>query len=168
MRITTQARMPGIIERLKSKGKKVGLVSGCFDILHIGHIELFRFAKRHVDILVVALDNDESVSNSKYSIHQRPVHNEEIRIDQLAELRSIDYVFVIDGTMTFGKEDSYPVWENMLRMLKPDMLITHDLADSFAAAKKRLAKKLGIVFLGHEKPKHHSTTVIAKILLETA
>ncbi|KKP32632.1 MAG: Bifunctional protein HldE, partial [Candidatus Woesebacteria bacterium GW2011_GWE2_31_6] len=36
------------VSKKKSSGKKVGLITGCFDILHVGHIDLFRKAKEHV------------------------------------------------------------------------------------------------------------------------
>lgn len=47
------------------QGKKVGLVTGCFDILHFGHISIFEFAKSHVDILLVGIDSDESIKINK-------------------------------------------------------------------------------------------------------
>ena len=47
------------IASLKSKNKKTVFTNGCFDILHVGHIELFRYAKSLGDELVVGIDSDE-------------------------------------------------------------------------------------------------------------
>ena len=50
-----------IRERLKRLRKKVVLTNGCFDLLHAGHIHIFREAKRLGDILIVAVNDDKSV-----------------------------------------------------------------------------------------------------------
>ena len=44
---------------------KVVFVNGCFDVLHRGHIELFKYAKSLGDILYVAVDSDEKVKKDK-------------------------------------------------------------------------------------------------------
>jgi D-beta-D-heptose 7-phosphate kinase/D-beta-D-heptose 1-phosphate adenosyltransferase len=44
---------------------RIVFVNGCFDIIHRGHVELFEFAKSCGDYLVVALDTDDRVRNSK-------------------------------------------------------------------------------------------------------
>jgi len=64
----------------KRNGKAVGLITGCFDILHIGHIQLFRFARKHVDIVIVGLDNDESIKRTKGE--NRPVNTFKRRSEQ--------------------------------------------------------------------------------------
>lgn len=49
------------VTRLKQEGKTVGLVTGCFDIIHYGHVRMLRFAKNNCDVIVVGLDNDKTV-----------------------------------------------------------------------------------------------------------
>ncbi len=110
-------------EQWKERGMKVGLVCGCFDILHIGHIELFRFAKQNSDILIVGTDSDASVRNAKGK--GRPIHRQDIRLEQLSELQSIDYVFMIDEIECFGDSGSGVVWEKMLERISPDVLFTN-------------------------------------------
>ncbi len=46
-------------------GRSVALTNGCFDILHVGHVRLLRAAAEEGDILVVALNTDESVRGNK-------------------------------------------------------------------------------------------------------
>jgi len=71
--------------------------NGCFDILHRGHIELFKYAKSLGDYLVVGLDDDARVRASKGD--NRPINNLEDRIETL---RSIKY---IDDVVWFGHDD---------------------------------------------------------------
>jgi cytidyltransferase-like protein len=64
-------------------------IGGTFDLLHPGHIKLFRWAKRNYQEVVVALNTDEFVTRYK---GKAPVMNYEQRFDILRELRSIDKV----------------------------------------------------------------------------
>ena len=45
--------------------KKIGFTNGCFDILHKGHYSLFKFCKKHCDILIVATNSDISIKELK-------------------------------------------------------------------------------------------------------
>ena len=71
--------------------------NGCFDILHRGHIELFKYAKSLGDWLVVGIDTDERVRASKGET--RPFNTIE---DRVAMLESIKY---IDEIRTFDADD---------------------------------------------------------------
>ena len=70
---------------------KVVFTNGCFDILHRGHIELFKYAKSLGDVLYVAVDSDEKVKKDKSS--DRPFNSLEDRIRVLESIRYIDRVF---------------------------------------------------------------------------
>ena len=69
-------------------------VNGCFDILHRGHIELFKYAKSLGDHLVVGIDSDDRIRTSKGV--NRPVNNLEDRIEMLRSIRYIDDVVWFD------------------------------------------------------------------------
>ena len=71
--------------------------NGCFDVLHRGHIELFKYAKSLGDWLVVGVDTDERVRASKGE--SRPFNTIE---DRVAMLESIKY---IDEIRTFDADD---------------------------------------------------------------
>jgi len=75
---------------------KVIWTNGCFDILHRGHIELFKYARSLGDRLVVGIDTDERVKTSKGE--SRPFNNAE---DRVAMLRAIRY---IDEVVVFGSD----------------------------------------------------------------
>ena len=70
--------------------------NGCFDILHRGHIELFKYAKSLGDYLVVGIDEDQRVKESKGN--SRPIDTVS---DRKAVLESIKY---IDEVVTFSKD----------------------------------------------------------------
>ena len=71
--------------------KKI-FVNGCFDILHRGHIELFKYAKSLGDILFVGIDTDERVKKAKGN--ERPFNNQDDRKYLLESIKYIDEVFI--------------------------------------------------------------------------
>lgn len=74
---------------------KTVLAHGCFDVLHIGHIRLLKYARSLGDELVVSLLADKYVR--LYKGEGRPVNTLNVRIEQMRELRSVDRVVVVDG-----------------------------------------------------------------------
>lgn len=109
--------MPKIIKRNQLEkirngctfeNKKIALANGCFDILHIGHINYLREAKKLADVLVVALNSDDSVRRIKGE--GRPIMQQNERAELLISIRYVDYVVIFD-------EDNVI---NILKELKPD------------------------------------------------
>ena len=90
-------------------------VNGCFDIIHRGHIELFKYAKAQGDYLIVGLDEDDRVSASKGKT--RPVNNLE---DRTFVLQSIKY---IDEVVSFGSDREL---EKQIEMASPDIMVVGD------------------------------------------
>jgi rfaE bifunctional protein nucleotidyltransferase chain/domain len=74
---------------------KIIWTNGCFDILHIGHIELFRYAKSLGDKLVVGIDSDKRVKSLKGE--SRPINNQSIRKYFLESIKYIDHVIIFDS-----------------------------------------------------------------------
>lgn len=100
-----------IRKRLKAENKKVVFSNGCFDILHAGHVDYLNKAKLFGDILIVALNSDDSVKRLKGS--KRPIVQEDERAFVIANLKSVDYV-------TFFEEDT-PA--KIIDDLIPDILV---------------------------------------------
>ena len=140
------------------KNKKVVLITGCFDILHQGHLKLFQFAKEHADILVVGLERDETIKRSKGDL--RPVNNFEKRIKKLQNLDLVDFVFPIDFIVRFGEENVAEKYIPILKKIKPDCLVTNVKADKYWKSKKAISKKFGISFKGQKDKVLISTTKI--------
>ena len=80
--------------RLQSAGRKVVFTNGCFDILHSGHIDLLTQARALGDVLVVAINTDQSVSRMKGP--SRPIIPEDERAELLNGLNVVDFVCSFD------------------------------------------------------------------------
>jgi|TARA_B100000959_G_scaffold268881_1_gene314037 D-beta-D-heptose 7-phosphate kinase/D-beta-D-heptose 1-phosphate adenosyltransferase len=91
---------------------KVVFVNGCFDVLHPGHIRLFKYAKSLGDYLIVAIDSDEKVAEDKGS--DRPIFTQSDRVEILEAIRYIDVVH------TFNCKKGL---EDLLELIGPDILI---------------------------------------------
>ena len=78
----------------KQKRKRVVFTNGCFDILHAGHVGYLERARKLGDILVVALNTDESTARLKGPT--RPVNKLADRLQVVAALESVSYVTWFD------------------------------------------------------------------------
>jgi len=87
-------------------------VNGCFDILHPGHIELFKVAKSLGDRLIVGVDEDEKVKKDKG--FDRPINSLSFRKTMLESIRYIDVV------LPFGSRSEL---ENLIQLYSPDILL---------------------------------------------
>jgi len=83
-----------IIETATKECRKVVFTNGCFDILHVGHLQLLEKAKSFGDILVVGLNSDRSVRKLKGA--GRPILPQKDRARLLAALAMVDYVVIFD------------------------------------------------------------------------
>lgn len=160
-KIKTLAELEKICHRLRKQSKTIGLITGCFDILHIGHVEFFRQAHKAVDILVIGLDNDQSISLSKGK--NRPIFPFLDRASVLTELQSVDYVFKIKDVYNFSSPDVNAIQESIISRLAPDILITGVSADKYWPVKEKRAKKLGLKFLGLKLRISSSSLIISKL-----
>ena len=70
--------------------------NGCFDVLHIGHIKLLEFAKYQGDYLIVGIDSDERVKESKGP--DRPINNQKDRCEFLRAISAVDEVVIFNST----------------------------------------------------------------------
>jgi D-beta-D-heptose 7-phosphate kinase/D-beta-D-heptose 1-phosphate adenosyltransferase len=85
--------------------------NGCFDVLHRGHIELFRFCKTLGDKVVVGLNTDRSVKENKGK--NRPINSQD---DRKLILESIRY---IDSVILFDEKTPY----ELINQIKPDIIV---------------------------------------------
>jgi D-beta-D-heptose 7-phosphate kinase/D-beta-D-heptose 1-phosphate adenosyltransferase len=99
------------ISRHRASGKRIVFTNGCFDLIHLGHVKYFQFAKRQGDLLIVGVNTDSGIRRLKGE--KRPIIGEADRISVLEELESIDYVVSFD-------EDT-PI--ALIEAIKPDVLV---------------------------------------------
>ena len=130
---TKQIRLPDIatlIKDLKKKGHQIVLTNGCFDLLHAGHIAFFSKAKQFGDVLIVAIDDDDSVRDIKGA--GRPVIQAEERVRILSALDVIDYVVVFSShELTTLIETVQPDVLTKGSNYKHDTVFGHDIVEQY-------------------------------------
>jgi len=91
-KIKTREELKLTVSKARRQGKKIVTTNGCFDILHVGHLRYLQKAKEQGDILIVAINSDESVRAIKGD--KRPLIPEDERAEILAALECVDYVMI--------------------------------------------------------------------------
>lgn len=154
------------LKKAREKGKKIGFVEGIFDVLHLGHIELIEFAKKHCDILVIGVASDAYARSTKGP--ERPIFNQHIRCQVLAALRDIDFVLSEDNPPAVLEDKSAEEYLHYVtKTLKPDVIISSGTTDRNPDAKGDRAKEIGAEFIVQEDPRpseNASTTNIMALL----
>lgn len=100
-----------IRNELKKQNRKIVFTNGCFDILHAGHVDYLSKAKSFGDILIVALNSDESVTRIKGS--KRPIVPFNERAFVIANLKAVDYVTKFEEDTPF----------ETIKKIVPDILV---------------------------------------------
>jgi rfaE bifunctional protein nucleotidyltransferase chain/domain len=76
----------------RQAGRTIAFANGCFDLLHVGHVRYLRAAAAEADVLVVAINDDQSVAALKGA--GRPILDAADRAELVAALRGVDYVVI--------------------------------------------------------------------------
>ena len=151
-KIKTLEEIKGIIDRAKLEGKRVVLANGCFDILHVGHVRYLEDAKRHGDLLVVAVNSDSSVKKLKGP--ERPYMPDVERAEIVAALGCVDYVFIFEDTRL----------DRIIAYLKPDFQAKGTDYTPETVPERETVESYGgrVIICGD--PKNHSTTQLLEVL----
>ena len=104
-----QKDLNDLLNDLRAEGKTIVTTNGCFDVLHVGHVRYLEKAKELGDVLIIALNSDDSIRKIKGP--NRPINNEDDRIEVLSALSFVDYIVLFD-------EES-PA--DLLAFIKPDI-----------------------------------------------
>jgi rfaE bifunctional protein nucleotidyltransferase chain/domain len=136
----------------REAGKTVVFTNGCFDLLHPGHIRLFEAARRHGDMLVVAMNGDDCVRRLKGDA--RPILPAAERAATLAALAAVDAVTVFD-------EDT-PC--ELLEALLPDVLVKGSDWSHWIAGREIVEEAGGQVFPIPIEPGYSTTDLVQTIL----
>lgn len=144
---------------IESERRASGLVvvTGVFDLLHIGHLRFLEAARHLGDALIVGVEDDERVRRWKGP--ERPIMTQDDRCDLLAALRVVDRVFVISGERV---DPDYYV--DLLQPLAPRYLaVTAD--DPFLAEKRAAMARIGVeVRVVTPRIENYSTTRLIRLL----
>ena len=99
------------VTSIRKNNKKIVFTNGCFDLLHKGHRDLIKQSFSFGDILIVALNSDESVKRLKGE--DRPMQNEIERKNALLNTGYVNEVYIFD--------DDTPL--DLIKLIKPDILV---------------------------------------------
>jgi rfaE bifunctional protein nucleotidyltransferase chain/domain len=80
------------VDKERRGGRSIAFANGCFDLLHVGHIRYLQDAARQADVLVVAVNGDDSVCKLKGP--GRPVMAEGERAELISAIRGVSYVTI--------------------------------------------------------------------------
>ncbi len=94
-RVLTRPELVDRVAALRRRGLTVALANGHFDLIHVGHLRYLAAARREADLLVVAINDDDSVARLKGA--GRPIVPAPERAELLAALAPVDYVVVFSG-----------------------------------------------------------------------
>lgn len=103
--------LKNIVSQLKAQKKHVVFTNGCFDILHLGHIDYLAKTRDLGDFLIIGLNSDNSVTKLKGP--KRPIIDEYSRAMHLAAFSFVDAVILFDEETPF----------DLISSLIPDILV---------------------------------------------
>ena len=146
--ISQTEQLAEIVNDLKKQGKKIVFTNGCFDIIHKGHITLLNKAREAGDVLIVGVNNDNSIRKLKGP--ERPINNLEDRLTVLAGLQSVDYLIAF--------EEESPV--QLIKQVHPHVFVKGGNYTETSIPEAPLLKKLGCVVKIVPYLEEHSTTQI--------
>ena len=109
--VVTEQEAVEAVARLKAEGQRVAMTNGCFDLLHPGHVTYLSQAAALADVLIVAVNDDASVTRLKGS--DRPINGIDFRMSVLAGLRAVSYV------VPFSEDTP----ARLIEAISPDVLV---------------------------------------------
>ncbi len=110
-KILTREEASQVISAWKDAGDEVVFTNGCFDIVHLGHVDYLEKARNLGDRLIVAVNEDQSVKKLKGK--NRPINDENARARVIASFGFVDAVVL------FGEETP----KEIINQLLPDILV---------------------------------------------
>lgn len=152
-KIVTLAEGIELRKQWKANGDKVVFTNGCFDILHLGHIDYLEKSSEFGTQMIVAVNSDASVRTLEKGV-ERPINSEYARARLIAALEFVSMVII------FG--ESTPL--ELIQALNPDVLVKGDdyTIETIVGAKEVIAaggevKTIALV------PNYSTTKIIQKL-----
>jgi D-glycero-beta-D-manno-heptose 1-phosphate adenylyltransferase len=108
-KVLSEPELMDAVARDRGAGRSLALANGCFDLLHVGHVRYLQAAAAEASRLIVAVNDDETVTRLKGP--GRPAMSAVERAEIIAALEAVDYVVIFrDETV-----------ERLLRTIRPDV-----------------------------------------------
>ena len=130
---------------LRRAGKTVALANGLFDLLHVGHLRYLQAAKNEADVLVVALNSDDSARSLKGP--SRPLVPQQERAELVSGLSCVDFVTIFDDSSV----------DEVLRVVQPHVHCKGTDYTPDSVPERAVAQQLGIRIAIVGDPKSHAT-----------
>jgi len=148
------AELKRIIDEEKERGRKVVFGNGCFDLLHVGHVRYLKGAKALGDVLIVAVNDDSSVTG--LGKRKQVVTPARERVEIIAAIEGVDYVILF----------SEPNVESLLRILQPHIHAKGTDYTEESVPEGEIVRAYGgrVAIVGD--PKDHSTRDLIKTIKE--
>lgn len=110
-KIKTLPGLKRVLKNTEAKNKSVVFTNGCFDILHVGHINYLNRAKALGDILIIGLNSDKSIKKLKGE--SRPIVTQRNRALVLSALSAVDFIVIFNNLTPLS----------LIKAIKPDILV---------------------------------------------
>ena len=142
-----------ILNKHRESNEKIVFTNGCFDILHIGHIEYLKFSKQQGDVLVIGLNTDRSVREQKGE--QRPFVSEDERARLISALEDVNYVILFDELTP----------DKLIKSLRPDVLVKgEDWKEKGVVGREFVESYGGTVILAPFVKDASTTDIVTRII----
>lgn len=136
----------------KAAGKKVVFTNGCYDLLHPGHIRLLEKARSLGDVLILALNSDDSVRRLKGP--SRPLMSQDERVEISLGVEAVDAVTLFD-------EDTP---RELIAAVLPDVLVKGADWAHWIAGREEVEAAGGVVMALSLEPGYSTTGIVETIL----
>ena len=141
-----------IIKQWRLNGDKIVFTNGCFDLIHLGHLEILARSADLGDKLIVGINSDMSIKKIKGN--SRPIIEEDSRAKQLAAIEFIDAVIL------FNEDTPY----DLINILKPDVLTKGgDYKKNDIVGNQLINKEQGEVVIIPLTQGYSTTSILEKI-----
>ena len=141
-----------IINEWRLNGDKIVFTNGCFDLIHLGHLEILARSADLGDKLIVGINSDMSIKKIKGN--SRPIIEEDSRAKQLAAIEFIDAVIL------FNEDTPY----DLINILKPDVLTKGgDYKKNDIVGNELINKEQGEVVIIPLTQGYSTTSILEKI-----
>ncbi|MBN2669602.1 MAG: D-glycero-beta-D-manno-heptose 1-phosphate adenylyltransferase [Bacteroidales bacterium] len=149
-KILNQDQLKKILSQIRAEEQSVVFSNGCFDLVHLGHIEYLSKAADLADVFILGLNTDESVQRLKGT--KRPLQDQKSRAMLMASLSFIDYVVL------FNEDTPY----ELIQTVQPDVLVKGDDYKIEEVVGFDIVQKKGGKVITIELTKGYSTTNIVE------
>ena len=141
-----------ILKEWRSVGNKIVFTNGCFDFIHLGHLEILARSADLGDKLIVGINSDKSIKRIKGK--SRPIIQEDSRAKQLAAIEFVDAVIL------FNEDTPY----DLISFINPDIITKGgDYKKNDVIGKELMNKKSGEVVIIPLTQGYSTTSILEKI-----